>query len=79
MTAEFLAFSQRRGNDLSTPMPQFEFPGLKEGDKWCLCMLRWHEALEHGMAPRVHLRATHENALSVISLDDLKAYAVEDL
>ncbi len=79
VTDEFLKFSKAVGNDLSTPMPRFEFPGLKEGDKWCLCMLRWQEALEHGMAPRVHLRATHENALSVISLDDLKAFAVEGL
>jgi uncharacterized protein (DUF2237 family) len=60
MTAEFLEFSQSRGNDLSTPMPQFGFPGLKPGDRWCLCAPRWREALEAGQAPRVVLRATHE-------------------
>jgi len=60
MTAEFLEFSKSRGNDLSTPMPQFGFPGLRPGDRWCLCAPRWHEALEAGYAPRVVLRATHE-------------------
>ena len=76
-TDEFLAFSRSVGNDLSTPMPEYSFPGLKEGDKWCLCMLRWREALEHGMAPRVYLEATHEAALTVVSLEDLKKYSVE--
>ena len=78
MTEEFLRFSAERGNDLSTPMPQYAFPGLQAGDKWCLCMLRWREALEAGMAPRVYLKATHEAALTVVSLDDLKQYAVEE-
>ena len=77
-TDEFLAFSKAVGNDLSTPMPQYHFPGLKDGDKWCLCMLRWREALEHGMAPRVYLEATHEAALTVVSLEDLKQHAVDE-
>ncbi len=76
-TEEFLAFSMSVGNDLSTPRPEWAFPGVKPGDKWCLCMLRWQEALQAGMAPRVHLKATHQNALTVISLDDLKDHAVE--
>lgn len=76
-TDEFLAFSKAVGNDLSTPMPQYQFPGLVAGDKWCLCMLRWREALHAGMAPRVYLEATHEAALTVVSLEDLKAHAVE--
>ncbi|HMS09589.1 MAG TPA: DUF2237 domain-containing protein [Pyrinomonadaceae bacterium] len=78
VTDEFLAFSKAAGNDLSTPRPEWSFPGLKDGDKWCLCMLRWKEALEHGMAPQVFLRATHEHALTVIRLEDLKEYAADD-
>ena len=77
MTAPFLAFSKSRGNDLSTPMPEFAFPGLKEGDRWCLCAPRWQEALEAGQAPRVVLRATHEGALSYCALADLKRFAVD--
>jgi uncharacterized protein len=77
MTAAFLAFSESRGNDLSTPMPEFGFPGLKPGDRWCLCAPRWQEALEAGQAPRVVLRATHEGALSYCSLADLKRFAVD--
>ena len=77
MTAEFLAFSRSRGNDLSTPMPAYGFPGLQPGDRWCLCAARWQEALDAGMAPRVYLDATHEAALSVVKLSDLKAYAVD--
>ena len=76
-TDEFLAFSKAAGNDLSTPMPQYAFPGLVAGDKWCLCMLRWREALMQDMAPRVYLEATHEAALTVVSLEDLKKHAVE--
>ena len=76
-TDEFLAFSKAAGNDLSTPMPQYAFPGLQAGDKWCLCMLRWREALGAGMAPRVYLNATHEAALTVVSLEDLKKHAVD--
>ena len=63
MTAEFLAFSASRGNDLSTPRPEFGFPGLKPGDRWCLCAARWREAFDAGVAPRVVLAATHEATL----------------
>ena len=77
MTAEFLAFSKSAGNDLSTPMPQFGFRGLKPGDRWCLCAPRWQQALEAGQAPRVVLRATHECALAHCSLADLKRFAVD--
>ena len=77
MTAEFLAFSKGQGNDLSTPMPEYGFPGLKPDDRWCLCAPRWQEALEAGRAPRVTLRATHEGALDYCSLADLKRYAVD--
>src|ERR1051326_7530823 len=77
MTADFLAFSKSRGNDLSTPIPQFGFAGLKPGDRWCLCAPRWQEALEAGQAPRVVLRATHEGALNYCSLADLKRFAVD--
>ena len=76
-TAEFLAFSKGRGNDLSTPVPTFGFPGLEPGDRWCLCAPRWQEALEAGKAPRVVLRATHEGALEYCSLEDLKRYAID--
>lgn len=76
-TDEFLAFSKSAGNDLSTPMPQYAFPGLKDGDQWCLCMLRWREALHADMAPRVILEATHEAALTVVSLEDLKRHAAD--
>ena len=77
MTAEFLAFSRARGNDLSTPVPEFEFPGLNPGDRWCLCAGRWREALEAGQAPRVVLAATHESALEVVDLADLKRHALD--
>ncbi len=77
VSAEFLAFSKLRGNDLSTPLPAFGFPGLTPGDRWCLCAERWKEALEAGMAPRVILRATHENTLEVVSLEHLKRYAID--
>jgi uncharacterized protein (DUF2237 family) len=77
MTAEFLEFSKARGNDLSTPMPDFGFPGLVPGDRWCLCAPRWQEALEAGRAPRIVLRATHEGALRYCALGDLKRYAVD--
>jgi uncharacterized protein len=77
MTAEFLEFSKSRGNDLSTPVPEFAFPGLKPGDRWCLCAPRWQEAFAAGKAPRVVLRATHEGALSHCSLADLKRFAVD--
>jgi uncharacterized protein len=77
MTGEFLQFSKGVGNDLSTPMPEFEFPGLKSGDRWCLCAARWQQAFEAGMAPRVVLSATHERALEIVTLRDLKRYAID--
>ncbi|MFP4270071.1 MAG: DUF2237 family protein [Alphaproteobacteria bacterium] len=73
----FLAFSRARGNDLSTPRPEFHFPGLAEGDRWCLCAARWQEAFEAGVAPRVVLAATHERALATCRLEDLKAHAID--
>jgi uncharacterized protein len=75
VTAEFLEFTLERGNDLSTPHPEYEFPGLKAGDRWCLCASRWQEALDAGVAPPVVLTATHARALEVVSLDDLKKNA----
>jgi uncharacterized protein (DUF2237 family) len=77
VTADFLEFSRSRGNDLSTPVPEFGFPGLKSGDQWCLCAARWQEALEAGAAPRVVLQATHASALKVVKLADLKKYALD--
>jgi len=78
MTDEFLAFSKSRGNDLSTPNPMFQFQGLKAGDRWCLCVLRWKEAFEAGMAPRVNLQATHMSVLEFVDLEHLQEYAVHD-
>lgn len=77
VTAEFLAFSKAAGNDLTTPHPDFGFPGLKPGDRWCLCAARWREALEAGSPPRVILAATHEATLEVVELADLKRYALD--
>ena len=77
MTKAFLAFSKARGNDLSTPRPEYGFAGLKPGDRWCLCAARWEEARSAGMAPKVLLEATHIAALEVCSLEDLKAHAVD--
>ncbi|NIP30251.1 MAG: DUF2237 family protein [Candidatus Dadabacteria bacterium] len=77
VTDEFLEFSKSRGNDLSTPNLNFHFPGLKSGDRWCLCALRWQEAYEAGNAPQVYLQSTHESALEVISLNDLKKFAID--
>ncbi|MEH2280578.1 MAG: DUF2237 domain-containing protein [Nostoc sp.] len=76
VTSEFLEFTKSRGNDLSTPVPDFNFPGLKPGDRWCLCASRWQEALEAGVAPPVILSATHARALEVVSLDELKKHAL---
>jgi len=76
VTADFLAFSAAHGNDLSTPRPEFQFPGLKPGDHWCLCIMRWKEALDAGCAPKVNLAATAESALEFVDLDDLKAHAL---
>ena len=77
VTAEFLAFSAERGNDLSTPAPHFGFPGLRPGDRWCLCAERWKEAYEAGVAPPVVLGATHISALEFVSLEELRQHAVE--
>jgi uncharacterized protein (DUF2237 family) len=77
MTTDFLAFSKAAGNDLSTPRPEFGFAGLKQGDCWCLCAARWKEAQEAGRAPPVRLAATHEAALSVVPLADLKKRALD--
>ncbi len=77
MTAAFLAFSMRTGNDLSTPVPEHGFPGLKAGDRWCICVARWREALDAGAAPPVVLASTHEEALAVVSLTDLKRHAID--
>jgi uncharacterized protein (DUF2237 family) len=78
MSVAFLAFSRACGNDLSTPLPQFGFPGLKPGDRWCVCAPRWQEALEAGHAPAVVLAATHEGALRHCTLDDLRDHASND-
>jgi uncharacterized protein (DUF2237 family) len=77
MTEEFLSFSKAMGNDLSTPVLRFDFPGLKPGDKWCVCVDRWQEAMDAGIAPPVDLEATHISALEFVSLDDLKKYALK--
>ena len=74
VTREFLAFSRARGNDLSTPMPQHRFTGLQPGDRWCLCALRWREALHEGYAPPVVLEATHANALKFVTLAQLEKH-----
>ena len=74
-TEDFLEFSVADGNDLSTPRPEFDFPGLNEGDKWCLCVTRWKDALDAGCAPQVVLEATHLSALEWVSLEDLQAHA----
>ena len=77
VTDEFLAFSRAAGNDLSTPMPEYGFPGLRDGDRWCLCAPRWQEALLNGRAPRVVLAATHEGALQHCQLEDLQTHAID--
>lgn len=76
MTEAFLAFSKSRGNDLSTPHPEYDFPGLKPGDRWCLCASRWQEAYEAGCAPRVDLEATHISALEHVSLSALRQFSI---
>lgn len=76
MTEEFLDFTKAQGNDLSTPVPAFQFPGLKAGDRWCLCASRWKEALDAGKAPPVVLEATHASSLEYVSLDELKLHAL---
>ncbi len=77
LTAQFLQFSKVRGNDLSTPRPEFDFPGLNPGDRWCLCAARWREAFQAGMAPQVVLNACNEMSLDIVSLEDLKKYAID--
>ncbi|MBV6633967.1 MAG: DUF2237 domain-containing protein [Alphaproteobacteria bacterium] len=77
MTEDFLDFTRAVGNDLSTPRPEFAFPGLRPGDRWCLCAARWLQAHEAGMAPKVHLAATHAKTLEIVPLDALKAHAVD--
>lgn len=78
LTAEFLEFTKSRGNDLSTPMPLYDFPGLKPGDRWCLCAARWKEALDAGVAPPVVLASTHAAALEYVTLSDLKQHALTE-
>ncbi len=78
MTATFLEFSKARGNDLTTPIPSHQFPGLKPGDRWCLCVARWQEAFLEGCAPFVVLEACHEKALDVVKFDDLQRYSINN-
>lgn len=78
LTEAFLSYTKAQGNDLSTPQPAYNFPGLKPGDKWCLCAARWQEALDDGVAPPVDLAATHKAALEHVSLEDLRANAVAE-
>ena len=77
VTEEFLAFSRAVGNDLSTARPEYGFPGLKPGDRWCLCAARWREAFQNGCAPEVFLGATHERALDICPLEELQAHAAD--
>jgi uncharacterized protein (DUF2237 family) len=77
LTEEFLRFSKSQGNDLMTPFPLFNFPGLKPGDRWCLCVTRWKEALNAGVAPPVILAATHEATLQYVSLEQLQKHAID--
>jgi hypothetical protein len=77
MTAEFLEFSLSKGNDLVTPVPQYGFPGLKPGDRWCLCVSRWLEAYQAGKAPWIYLKATHQSVLESVSMEVLMLFAVE--
>jgi uncharacterized protein (DUF2237 family) len=77
MTAAFLSYSLRQGNDLSTPRPEFSFPGLRPGDKWCLCAARWLEAYEEGSAPKVYLSSTHQRALEMIPIELLEEHAID--
>ena len=75
MNEEFLKFSKEKGNDLTTPQPAFHFPGLKPGDRWCLCALRWVEALRSGVIAKIDLEATHESILKYVSLETLVLHA----
>tara|TARA_R110000868_G_scaffold26264_3_gene101408 strand:- start:465 stop:833 length:369 start_codon:yes stop_codon:yes gene_type:complete len=78
MTTEFLQFSKQQGNDLSTPMPEYDFPGLNAGDRWCLCAARWQEAFLAKRAPKVILSATNQACLNIIALADLQRFAIEE-
>lgn len=78
LTTDFLEFSKTRGNDLMTPIPEYDFPGLKEGDRWCLCALRWLEAYQSGVAPLVYLEATNEATLKIVSLETLIRFAIKE-
>ena len=77
MTDEFLEYSKSKGNDLTTPRPEFDFPGLKAGDSWCLCALRWEEARQAGCAPRVKLTSTNIKTLEMVEFEDLKAHQID--
>ena len=77
ITDEFLDFSKSRGNDLSTPRPEFNFPGLKAGDSWCVCAERWKEAYEHGRAPKIYLKKTNKKTTSIIDIEILKEFAID--
>lgn len=77
ITTAFLEYSRFKGNDLSTPVPEFGFPGLNQGDRWCLCAQRWLEAYHQNMAPRVHLMRTHQKALDIIPIELLKEFAID--
>ena len=77
MTDEFLEYSRSKGNDLITPRPEFDFPGLKAGDAWCLCAMRWEEARQAGCAPRVRLTSTNIKTLEMVELEDLKAHQID--
>lgn len=77
MSREFLEYSLERGNDLVTQQPAFDFPGLRAGDRWCICVARWREALEDGVAPPVILASTHEKALAVVTLEQLTRHALD--
>lgn len=79
MTEQFLEYSKSVGNDLSTPLPQYNFPGLNPGDRWCLCALRWKEAFEAGKAPKVVLEATNEGVLEFVTMDELLEYAWKEI
>ena len=79
MTEEFLKFSKSKGNDLSTPVPAFDFPGLNSGDRWCLCAARWLEAYEAGSAPSIIARATHRRALEIIPIEAMKEFSLDIL
>ena len=77
VSRDFLEYSRSKGNDLSTPLPEYDFPGLRPGDSWCLCAARWLEAEQEGMAPRVHLTRTHIKALEIVPMEIIRKFAVD--